>query len=63
MPRPDLNEALPDEVRVREDGTPLPALYVGPLYRGNGGEEAQEALAERLRDLEPQPGDLPARAA
>lgn len=57
MSRPDIRDALPDEVSDRTDGSPLPALYIGPLYRGSGRGEAERALAERLKDLEPQRGD------
>ncbi len=61
MARPDLNEALPDEVRdLRDEGMPLPALYVGPLYRGNGGADAEKALKEKLRGLQQGKGDAPA---
>jgi hypothetical protein len=58
-PRIDPHEALPDEITGSTDAIPLPAYYVGTLYTGNGGKDAQAALDDVLSGITAQPGDEP----
>jgi hypothetical protein len=60
MARVNPKKALPAEVQsLHREGVPYPSWYVGPIYTGNGGWAAREALDEKLKGLEDQRGDEP----
>jgi hypothetical protein len=47
--KPKVDEAFQDEVlELLSDGFPAPDRHFGPLYRGNGGQEASAALAAEI---------------
>jgi hypothetical protein len=49
MPSNDPVRVFPPEViELREkQGVPLPTWFSGPLYTGNGGDEAKKAVVEQ----------------
>lgn len=42
------HEIFPDEVADIVEEVGLPDIYLGPAYRGNGGEAALRRLDERI---------------